>query len=188
MPSRLLTPPSAEPVTLAEAKAFLRVEHDADDDVIATLVTAARCHVEAQTRRALLTQVWRLTRDAWPIDGRIPVAPSPLQALAAARVHDAAGAAHALDPQVFLVDAAGAQLVFAPGSLPAPGRAAGIELDIAVGYGDAAADAPQPLRQAVRMLVAHWYENRGVAAAEAGAAVLPLSVAALLAPYRVVTL
>lgn len=188
MPSRLLTPPAVEPLTLAEAKAFLRVEHDADDAVIAALVAAARGHVEAHTRRALLTQTWRLTREAWPADGRIVVSPSPLQALAAARVTDASGVAHELDLGGFAVDAAAAVLVFAPGSLPPPGRPAGIALDITVGYGDAPADVPEPLRQAVRMLTAHWYENRGVAAAEVGAALLPLSVAALLAPYRAVTL
>ena len=47
-------------MTLAEAKAFLRVEHDDDDDVIAALIAGARIHVEAQTRRALITQSWRL--------------------------------------------------------------------------------------------------------------------------------
>ena len=33
-----------------------------------------------------------------------------------------------------------------------------------VGYGDAAGDVPEPLRQAIRLLVAHWYENRGLVA------------------------
>ena len=52
---------------------------------------------------------------------------------------------------------------FAPWALPAPGRPApGIELDVMVGYGDAAVDVPEPLRQAIRLLIAHWYENRGL--------------------------
>jgi uncharacterized phiE125 gp8 family phage protein len=38
--------------------------------VIAALIAGARVHVEAQTRRALITQSWRLVRDVWPIDGR----------------------------------------------------------------------------------------------------------------------
>ena len=32
------------------------------------------------------------------------------------------------------------------------------------GYGGGAADVPEPLRQAIRLLVGHWYENRGVVA------------------------
>ena len=56
MPSLLLTAPAVEPVTLDEAKAFLRVETGDGDDVIAALAAGARIHVEAQTRRALITQ------------------------------------------------------------------------------------------------------------------------------------
>jgi uncharacterized phiE125 gp8 family phage protein len=86
MPSILLIAPAVEPISLAEAKAFLRVEHDDDDDVIAALIAGARLYVEGQTRRALITQSWRLVRDAWPQCGRIEVRPAPLQALDAARI------------------------------------------------------------------------------------------------------
>jgi uncharacterized phiE125 gp8 family phage protein len=79
-------------------------------------------------------------------------------------------------------------LVFAPWGLAQPGRlAAGIELDVVCGYGDAASDVPEPLRQAIRLLVAHWYENRGLATLGA-VTVLPATVAALIAPYRVLSL
>jgi uncharacterized phiE125 gp8 family phage protein len=64
----------------------------------------------------------------------------------------------------------------------------GIELDVEVGYGDALFDVPEPLRQAVRVLVAHWYENRGLIAAGQSVAVLPESVNALIKPYRVLSL
>ena len=56
MSTILLVGPAVEPVTLAEAKSYLRVQHDDDDDVIAALIAGARVHVEAQTRRALITQ------------------------------------------------------------------------------------------------------------------------------------
>jgi uncharacterized phiE125 gp8 family phage protein len=191
MPSILLTAPAAEPLSLADAKAYLRVAHDDDDDVIAALIAAARIHVEATTRRALINQTWRLTRDAWPRSGRIAVLPAPLQTLSAVRVYDSDSIALTLDLQSFVLDTASAPGVisFAPWSLTVPGRAvAGIELDVAVGYGAADSDVPAPLRQAVRMLVAHWYENRAVATIGEGAALLPVSIAALVAPYRVASL
>ena len=56
MSSILLTAPAAEPLTLDEARAFLRVEYHDDDAVIAALIAGARLHIEAQTRRALITQ------------------------------------------------------------------------------------------------------------------------------------
>ena len=87
-----------------------------------------------------------------------------------------------------MLDKSVSELAFAPWALPAPGRlAAGIEIDVVSGYGDDAADVPQPLRQAIRLLVAHWYENRGLAAVGA-VTVLPSTVAALIAPYRMLSL
>jgi uncharacterized phiE125 gp8 family phage protein len=188
MSSILLTAPSVEPVTLDEAKAFLRVEINDDDETIAALVAGARIHIEAQTRRALITQGWRLSADAWPDEGRLFVRPAPLQSLDAARVYDAGNVAHDVDTQAFVVDRANSTLIFAPWALAAPGRlAAGIELDVTVGYGDAAIDVPEALRQAIRLLAAHWYENRGLAAVGT-VTVLPSTVGALIAPYRVMSL
>jgi uncharacterized phiE125 gp8 family phage protein len=65
---------------------------------------------------------------------------------------------------------------------PEPGLPAeGIHLDVVVGFGQAGSDVPAPLVQAIRLLVARWFENRGDA--PAGTA-LPPDVAALVAPYR----
>ncbi len=190
MASLLLTAPALEPVTLDEARAFLRVETYDDDDVIAALIAGARIHVEAQTRRALITQSWRLVRDAWPDDGHILVWPAPLRSLSAARVYDLDNNAHVVDTQSFVADLAGSALIFAPWALAQPQRiAAGIELDVVCGYGDAATDVPEALRQAIRLLVAHWYENRGlVASGTTSIALMPATVTALLAPYRMVSL
>lgn len=191
MSSILLSGPAVEPVALDEAKAYLRVEHADDDDVISALIAGARVHVEAQTRRALITQSWRLVRDSWPDDGRISVLPVPLRTLTAARVYRLDGSTQAIDTAAFTLDAAAAPAVlsFTSGALPAPGRViAGIELDVEVGYGDTPADVPEALRQAIRVLVAHWYENRGLIALGENVAVLPQTVAPLLAPYRVLSL
>jgi uncharacterized phiE125 gp8 family phage protein len=191
MSSILLSGPAIEPISLAEAKAYLRVEHDDDDDVIAALIAGARVHVEAQTRRALITQSWRIIRDSWPGDGRIAILPAPLRELLAARVYKLDGSTQALDVAVFAADVASAPaaLAFASGALPAPGRVVGgIELDIEAGYGDDASDVPEALRQAIRILVAHWYENRGLIAPGGAVAVIPQSAAALIAPYRVLSL
>ena len=191
MPSILLNGPALEPLTLAEAKQFIRVEHNDDDDIITALIAGARIHVETQTRRALITQSWRLTRDVWPELGCVPVLPVPLRTLDAARVYKSDGTTLTLDLAAFTVDkvAAPARLAFMRGALPAPGRpVAGIEIDLTCGYGAAPESVPEPLRQALRLLVAHWYENRGLVAIGHEIAVLPQTVAALIAPYRVLAL
>jgi uncharacterized phiE125 gp8 family phage protein len=114
-----------------------------------------------------------------------------LREIAAARVYDSGGAAHAVDLQAFTTDTAAAPALigFVPWSLPVPGRTlAGIEIDVEVGYGDSPEDVPAPLRRAVELLVAHWYEHRGLIAAGQNVAVLPATVAAIIAPFRVLSL
>jgi uncharacterized phiE125 gp8 family phage protein len=186
MSALLLAPPTREPLTLVETKAFLRVEHDDDDAVIAALIAAARVHVEGMTRRALLLQTWRFTLDAWPPSGCFAPRIGPLTTLVAARVHDASGEAHAIDTEQFVIDS-GANVIAAPCfAIPAPGRAkAGLELDVICGFGAAAEDVPGDLRQALRMLIAHWYDNR---VATGDGALAPAGVRALLAPYRMLAL
>ena len=154
MSSILLTAPAVEPLSLDEAKAFLRVEHDDDDALIAALAAGSRIHVETQTRRALITQDWRLSFDVWPEEGRIAIRPGPLQEVTAAWVYDFDGNARTIDLQSFVPDLGASALAFAPWAMPQPGRlAAGIELDVTVGYGVAATDAEIPTGSAVRWSV-----------------------------------
>lgn len=190
MSSILLTAPAAEPLALDDARAFLRVDAHDDDELIAALIAAARLAVETQTRRALITQSWRLALDCWPADGRIPVRPGPLRELTAARVYDLVNNSYTVDLQHFVPASGACELVVMPWALMQPTRiAAGIELDLTVGYGDAPDDVPEPLRQAMRILVAHWYENRGLIVPGAmRLAALPATAAALIAPYRMVSL
>jgi uncharacterized phiE125 gp8 family phage protein len=186
MPSNLLTGPAVEPWSVAEAKSYLRAENDDDEPVIASLIAAARNQVEALTRCALIAQTWRFVRDQWPNDGRIKLVRGPLRSLTAVRVYDSAGNTTAIDAGIFVLDKAGGVIASPCWALPAPGRSvAGIELDVEIGFGTAATDVPDVLRHAIRTLVAHWYENRGLIAIGQTVAMMPASVNAMIASYRV---
>lgn len=193
----LLVPPVSEPVSLDETKAWLRLDTSDEDAVVSSLIVAARCAIEAATRRLLVTQTWRLSLDGWgarsvasplhalaQLDARTTAIPlAPVASLAAIRVYDAAGAPQTLPSAAYQVLGApdNARLLFLA-SPPTPGRsAAGIEIDVVAGFG-APADVPPPLRQAMLMLVATWFENRGDDTA-AGQRGLPPSVASLIAPF-----
>ena len=182
----LLVGPMIEPISLAEARAWLKLDSTEEDDLVGALITSARLIVESLTRRMLLTQTWRLALDAWPKGQKIEIPFAPFRALTAIRVYDAADVAQSVPFSLFFLDAApeGARIIFT-GDRPAPGRkASGIEIDIVVGYGDAPKSVPAPLRQAMRLLVARWYDNRGDALAIPAQDALPAPVAALVAPYR----
>ena len=60
------TPPAVEPLTLPEAKEYLRVSHDDEDDLISDTIAAARELIETVTRRQLMTATLELTLDAFP--------------------------------------------------------------------------------------------------------------------------
>lgn len=62
----LITPPDAEPITLAEAKLHCRVDGDSEDSLLTTLIRAARLHAERETNRAIPAQTWKETFDCFP--------------------------------------------------------------------------------------------------------------------------
>lgn len=69
MPLLLVTPPTVEPITLAQAKTHLRVDVTDDDALITDLIAAARQYAEGICRRAFCTQSWKLVLDTWPSPG-----------------------------------------------------------------------------------------------------------------------
>lgn len=65
--TQLITPPGAEPITLAQAKQHLRCDFDDEDSLIEGLIKAAREYAEKYTRRAFFTQTWKRTLDHFPL-------------------------------------------------------------------------------------------------------------------------
>jgi hypothetical protein len=62
----LITPSIAEPVSLVEAKLYLRQDIDDDDTLIAGRIIAARRYCENTKNYSLMTQTWELVLDQWP--------------------------------------------------------------------------------------------------------------------------
>jgi uncharacterized phiE125 gp8 family phage protein len=190
MTPMLITGPACEPLSLAEAKTWLRLDTTSEDDLVGALVTSARLVVEASTRRLLITQTWRFVLDEWPRSRVFDIPYAPFRSLVGIRVYDAGGEAQGLSTALYALAASPerARLTFS-GPLPAPGQSAnGIEIDAVFGYGDDAASVPEPLRQAIRLLTARWFENRGDVERDTAGADLPDPVGALVAPYRRVRL
>lgn len=181
----LVTPPQAEPVTREDAKLFARVDGTAEDARIDALIKAARVEVENRTGRALLTQGWRIVRDCVPRGRVVRLTPTPVASVAAVTVYDDSGVPHVLANEEFEVDTASApgRLLFKRGAATGTRALNGLEVDLTCGYGDADT-VPAPLKQAVLMLMAYWYEQREASLVGAVTGSVANGVASLIAPYR----
>ncbi|SEF69078.1 head-tail connector protein [Bosea lathyri] len=184
-----LTPPAFEPVSLPEARMFLRLDGNDEDSLLGTLITAARLMIEATSGRFLIDQSWRIVIDRWPRGGEIRLPLSPVSAITAARVYDVLGAAQPVAATALLLDkTADPPVIRMAGELPEIGRAHGaIEIDVVAGYGPTAVTVPALLRQAVLRLAARWFEQRGDVVGR-DAEGLPAEIIALVAPFRRVRL
>lgn len=207
----LVTPPATEPVTVAEAKAHARIEHDADDALLGTYITGARELVERLTGRALITQTWKLVLDAWPGDRNDEwwdgVREAPITAFESSHI-DIRKAPFLAVTSVVTLDESDTPTTYAAsnyyttkinrGSFGRLVKKQGavwptivdrshgaIVITFTAGYGPLASDVPMGLRQAVKDIVAHWYENREAVGAS-GMGNVPGKTAQLIQQFRVI--
>lgn len=184
-----ITEPALEPVTVAEARAWLRFSHTSEDLMIADLISAARQDVENQTGLSLISQQWRMTMDNWPDGDMIELPRGPVTGIIAVTVYAANGAPSTVLPTDYLLDMRSepARLLFEKRSYPGR-RMNGIEIDFSAGFGATGASVPDMLNRAILLLVAHWYEFRGAFRASDQPVSYPDGYLPLMRPYRKVRL
>jgi uncharacterized phiE125 gp8 family phage protein len=164
MPIKVITPPAIEPLTLAEAKAQCRVDIDDDNALLATLISVARDMCERIAWRAFLTQTIELWLDAWPASNAILLPRPPLQSVTKVEYYDTDDVKATLASSVYTVDT-----ISEPGKLwlkhdqawPATSLREhnAICVTYVAGWTNPV-DVPQSARQAMLLLIGHWYENR----------------------------
>lgn len=180
----LITPPGEEPVSLDEAKMFMRLDGNEEDDVVTALIVAAREYLESVTGLSLVTQTWRLYRDSWPSSGMISLAHGPVQAVTKVTAYDGDGEATevALDAARLDGRARPARL-YLPGMGGWRARTNGIEVDFIAGFGGAAA-VPEVAKQAILRHVAHMFVFRGAVGPDQQPAGAPEGYDRLVAPLK----
>jgi len=188
MTSYLLAGPAEEPVSLVEAKALLKVDGDAEDGLITTLIGAARLHVEGITGRALLAQTWRIVLDDWPDNRMVKLPVTPLISVTAVTATDAHGASHELPLDQFADDADRLIVPAVVVGMPALQERQGIEIDYVAGFGTEPEEVPADMRQALLGLMAHWYEHRDAVIVAGSGAVVPSGFDRVVARYKRVRL
>lgn len=158
----VVTAPATEPVTLAEMKLHSRIDISEDDALITSLIIAARMQIEQMANTKLITQTLALSIDSLPDSGIIYL-DGPVQSVTTFEYYDLEGDLQEWDDTLYQVD-----------TTANPARLAPVYDEIfpdilddynsivvtyIAGYGNAAA-VPAIIKQAIKMLVAHWYNQR----------------------------
>lgn len=185
---RVVTPPAAEPVSLAEAKEHLRLETAEDDAYVTTLIQAARQYIEEVCWRGIVTQTLELVLDGFPGGEAQELPGGHLGTITSVTYTDPDGASQTLATSVYEVDTVsvpGRVLLAYDESWPSTrSRWDAVRVRYTVGW--AVADVPAPIRQALLLLVAQMYEQRVPEVTGASIGKLEFAVDALLGPYRLV--
>jgi uncharacterized phiE125 gp8 family phage protein len=184
---RKITEPTSEPLTVAEAKQHLRVEHSDDDSIIENLITSAREYVETYLDCTLMLTQYKMMLDMFPAHIELPKSP-----LSTVSGYDSVILTYTTDTEIkitlssteYRVDAHAVPAVLRTNygdSWPAHlADYNSIEVTFWAGYGSTSASVPQRIRNAMLMLITHLYENRSSVQLGVVAHVVPDSMRMLL--------
>jgi uncharacterized phiE125 gp8 family phage protein len=209
MSLKIVAAPENDPITLAQAKAHLRVDHSDDDTLIEALIAAATQYCDGPhgfLGRALIQQTWDLYLDEFPswrgsgfyrnrrYGHAIEIPLPPLISVAGVFYLDTAGDEHEIDAASYVVDP-----ISEPGRV-VPARGAcwptvcdtnAVRVRFTAGYVDAtnspATDnVPKPIYAGMLLYIGDLYANREtmLTGQRAAAVTLPWAAEQLLRPYR----
>ena len=174
--------PTAEPVSLDEAKDHVRPPGDEDDTYIDALIAAARSLCETHTRRAIAVASYRESFGCFPASGVIEISNPPLVSVESVQYVDTDGATQTLSPTQWVADTASepGRVMRAYGvSWPAI-RTSGVAEPVQVNFTAGYVAAPRAIKQAMLLMIGHWYEHRE-AVSEVRLEETPMAVKSLLA-------
>lgn len=184
----LIEGPSQEPVTLDEAKLHLRVDGIEEDSLISALISVVREFCENFTGRSLAVQTFEAVTGPFLIKyGSIKLPMPPLiEVLSFKYLNEQ-------NEEVPLYEDSGFYEVkdMEPALLcpnPETGwpddcalRPDAVRIRFKAGY----ADLPKSIKQAMLLLIGHFYENREAVNRKGEFKEFPFSVSALLYPYKI---
>lgn len=170
---------------------ILRAATAADDTLITGLIAAAREVAEAILWRKLITQTWYGYLDCFPKKDHFHVPWGNLQSVTSLKYKDSAGTETTMTVTTdYLVD-----IDSDPGRIVLPYSGVWpsatlypvnpITIEFVCGYGAAATAVPAAIRTAIKILAAHYYENREMVVFGQTIENIPRTVERLLNQFRI---
>lgn len=181
--------PAAEPISTAEAKTHLNVTISTDDTYIATLIVAARRHVEQLTGRQLINATWRLSMERFPEEIQLPY--PPFSSLTSIAYTDANGTSQTMTSSEYESDTDTEPARIRPAwgytwpSTRDVYRA--VQVTYVAGYGTAGTSVPADILVYMKSLIGVMYEHRESVLTGTILSQVEEVSTLLLWPYRVMT-
>jgi uncharacterized phiE125 gp8 family phage protein len=173
-----------EPVSLAEAKAQLRIVDDTSEDaLISSYISSARAYVESESGFVFVRRQFVDSFNYWP--RYLSIGRRPLISIDAINYTDSAGASQTLNGANYYT-ALLLRRVTPVGSWPTIGNGGSIMVTYTAGFDEGEqAEEVDLARQAILMLVTTWFENRSsVSTNNIQASEIPFAVRALIDRFR----
>lgn len=161
---RRITAPEVMPVTAEAARLHLRIDHEDDDELLDTYLQAATDMLdgaEGRLGRAIVRQTWEQRQPG--IVGRVELMLGPECQLVALSYIDRNDDERALVPEAYRVIDMGDRAYIEPRngfSWPGDFGDRPDALRVTFTAGQAVGDVPETIRQAIRLLAGHYYEQR----------------------------
>lgn len=150
------------PVSLTEAKLFLKMDDITEDDTLITiLIGAAVQQVETAIGRCLINQTWTQTFTDW--NDSLVLYRSKVSSISSVKYYDADGVLQTLSSSVYEVDGLEPSTIRLKQDQDWPvhdGRNDGIQVVYIAGYGASASYVPESLKVLVLIVLSWLYENR----------------------------
>lgn len=184
----------APAISLAQARDWLRITDDSENNLLTALISAATRRTEDSTRRALIDTTYI---DHFRSFAQVhELARADAHTLLTIQYFDTSGILQTLSPEYTFtftpIDQGIGQLRFHSTNTPTPSfpdldenRLLPVQITYTAGYGTAPENIPDTLLTAVRYLLAHYYENRTPINIGSSVNPIPETVETLLQMHRV---
>ena len=183
---RVTAGPETEPLSLEDVKLFLKVDTDADDSFINSLIISARTYAEGYLNRRLITQTLDEILDYWPLFPHL-LRQGPFRSLESIRYYDEYQAEGLWDASNYFFDAGSGRIALTEdGDTPDATLRdmAAVRITYVSGFGSSPDEIPRPILDAMMIYVAHLYRNREPYVKGTIVSEIPFSMTALLDPFR----
>jgi uncharacterized phiE125 gp8 family phage protein len=176
----------AEPVTLQQVKDYCRVSTSDEDTLLTELITVARMWCENYMRRSVMPQTWVLMLDRVPCEKSWQVLPmGEVSSITQVRYKNSDNAWVVLDPTLYSFDQYADPQRFIFGDTPdvSDDEIPVFEITYVAGFADADA-VPADIKNAIKAMVSHFYNFRGIAITGTIVQKVPMMVQSILNSYK----